>query len=109
MRFLVDAQLPPALVPWLRDEGHDAAHVFELDILAASDNDVWAYAVAHGYVIVTKDHDFVEWAFKRRPCPQIVWLRFGNMPNRGLFDRLKRAWPRVNLGLNNGASVVEAH
>jgi predicted nuclease of predicted toxin-antitoxin system len=31
MRFLVDAQLPPALANWLAAQGHDAAHVADLD------------------------------------------------------------------------------
>ncbi|MGK6317981.1 DUF5615 family PIN-like protein [Sphingomonas sp. DT-204] len=27
MRFLIDAQLPPALCGWLRERGHEAIHV----------------------------------------------------------------------------------
>jgi predicted nuclease of predicted toxin-antitoxin system len=30
MRFLVDAQLPPALAQWLASHGHDAMHVTDL-------------------------------------------------------------------------------
>jgi predicted nuclease of predicted toxin-antitoxin system len=29
MRFLIDAQLPPALVPWLAAKGHQARHVID--------------------------------------------------------------------------------
>lgn len=31
VRFIVDAQLPPALAKWLRDRGHDAIAVREVD------------------------------------------------------------------------------
>ena len=37
MRFLVDAQLPPALARWLVERGHDATHVHEIGMAEASD------------------------------------------------------------------------
>ncbi|WP_179045221.1 DUF5615 family PIN-like protein [Sphingobium lactosutens] len=36
MKFLVDAQLPPALCRWLRDRGHDADYVSGIGMIAAS-------------------------------------------------------------------------
>ncbi len=107
MKFLIDAQLPPALALWLRDRGHEADHVLALGLLGASDDQVWSFALATESIIVTKDRDFAEWAIKRRPCPQIVWLRVGNLPNGALFERLAPAWPKVMIGLNSGALVVE--
>jgi predicted nuclease of predicted toxin-antitoxin system len=40
MNFLVDAQLPPGLCRWLEARGHEAIHVFEAGLAAASDLDV---------------------------------------------------------------------
>ena len=37
MRFLVDAQLPPALALWLAAMGHEADHVADKGMQAASD------------------------------------------------------------------------
>lgn len=37
MRFLVDAQLPPALARWLVERSHEAEHVFDLGMIKASD------------------------------------------------------------------------
>jgi predicted nuclease of predicted toxin-antitoxin system len=37
MRFLVDAQLPPALARWLAGKGHEAEHVADRQMEAASD------------------------------------------------------------------------
>lgn len=34
MRFLIDAQLPPALVPWLTEQGHHAEHVVDYGVSA---------------------------------------------------------------------------
>jgi predicted nuclease of predicted toxin-antitoxin system len=55
MRFLVDAQLPPALARWLAERGHDAEHVFDQRLAAADGRVIWDYAVATDAVIVTKD------------------------------------------------------
>jgi predicted nuclease of predicted toxin-antitoxin system len=32
MRFLVDAQLPPALAAWIRDQGHEATAVRDIGL-----------------------------------------------------------------------------
>ena len=37
MRFLVDAQLAPALARWLAGRGHTAKHVADLGMAGASD------------------------------------------------------------------------
>lgn len=58
MRFLVDAQLPPALVRLLSEKGHIAQHVIDIGLLTASDAAIWSYAAAHNAVVVTKDDDF---------------------------------------------------
>jgi predicted nuclease of predicted toxin-antitoxin system len=57
MRFLVDAQLPAALARWLAAKGHEAAHVGDLEMQAASDAVIWDYAIASDAAIITKDED----------------------------------------------------
>jgi predicted nuclease of predicted toxin-antitoxin system len=37
MRFLIDAQLPPALVRWLTEQGHYAEHVVDATAFIATD------------------------------------------------------------------------
>jgi len=37
MRFLVDAQLPPALARWLAAKGQEAEHVGDKEMQGASD------------------------------------------------------------------------
>jgi predicted nuclease of predicted toxin-antitoxin system len=41
MRFLIDAQLPPALVRWLTEQGHDAEHVVDCGLAEADDRLIW--------------------------------------------------------------------
>lgn len=58
MRFLVDAQLPPALFRWRVAQGHDAEHVADHGLQAAPDTAIWDYAKASSAAIVTKGEDF---------------------------------------------------
>jgi predicted nuclease of predicted toxin-antitoxin system len=58
VKFLIDAQLPPALAAWLQQAGHEAAHVRDVGLREAGDDTIWAYALQAGVVIVTKDEDF---------------------------------------------------
>jgi len=47
MRFIVDAQLPPALARFLESHGPDAAHVADIGLRAADDSSIWLYALQH--------------------------------------------------------------
>jgi predicted nuclease of predicted toxin-antitoxin system len=58
MRFLIDAQLPPALARWLVSVGHEAEHVADRGMQAASDAVIWDLALREHAAIVTKDEDF---------------------------------------------------
>ncbi len=72
MRFLVDAQLPPALPRWLAERGHTAEHVYDIGLHAADDRVLWDYALSAGAVIITKDEDSALrrtlWTLDRRLC-----------------------------------------
>ncbi|MGH7089375.1 MAG: DUF5615 family PIN-like protein [Stellaceae bacterium] len=87
MKFLIDAQLPPALALWLAEAGHDAAHLDQIGLLSASDEAIWVHALRSGPIVITKDEDFAARAAQVEIAPIIVWLRVGNSSNRAL-----RAW-----------------
>ena len=70
MRFLVDAQLPPALARWLVAAGHEAEHVGDVGLGDAQDQAIWVYAVGVGAVIVSKDEDFAQRKVMKNAGPQ---------------------------------------
>lgn len=107
MRFLVDAQLPPALVTFLRDSGHDCDHVSGLGMLTASDTQIYQYAQTHNAVIVTKDEDFANQKALRPGMPAVVWLRVGNCSNRALLLWLAPLMPTILDRLGKGDDLVE--
>jgi len=58
MSFLIDAQLPQSFCDWLRNNGHDALHTFDLDLgNRTQDSEIISIADREGRVVVTKDHD----------------------------------------------------
>jgi predicted nuclease of predicted toxin-antitoxin system len=59
MKFIVDAQLPPALCIWLRGKGHDAMHVYDPGLGAASDHVIPERAMANNAFLISKDEDFL--------------------------------------------------
>ncbi|MCR2834044.1 DUF5615 family PIN-like protein [Parerythrobacter lacustris] len=105
MKFLVDAQLPPALCSWLRERGHDAIHVFECGLIAASDEDIASRAGETGSVLVSKDEDFVTLRLPDRFA--FLWLRCGNATNAALVAWLMPRWERIESALNSGERFVE--
>lgn len=44
MKFLIDAQLPPALAQWLREAGHEARAAREVGLREAEDSAIWRHA-----------------------------------------------------------------
>ncbi|MCR5872564.1 MULTISPECIES: DUF5615 family PIN-like protein [unclassified Sphingomonas] len=106
MKFLIDAQLPPALGGWLRARGHEAVHVAEIGMIAASDVEIAARAEADGAVLVSKDEDFVTLRLPDRFA--FLWLRCGNASNRALVAWLEPRWSQIQTLLSNRERFIEA-
>jgi predicted nuclease of predicted toxin-antitoxin system len=107
MRFLVDAQLPPALAHWLEERGHTAEHVFSLGMATADDWQIWDYAVMTGAIIVTKDEDFAIRQTRAASGPPVVWIRKGNTTRREMLAWLEPLLPAVLDALARGEMLVE--
>jgi predicted nuclease of predicted toxin-antitoxin system len=106
LRFLVDAQLPPALARQIESFGHSAEHVADCGLAAAADDAIRGYAAKAGAVIVTKDEDFVV----RRVLqggPAVVWVRIGNTRRGELLRRFEADFPAVVAALARGETLVE--
>jgi len=78
VKLLLDQNLSPRLVQSLAEIYPGTSHVREVGLHAAEDEAVWAYAAAHGFVIVSKDADFHQRSFVLGHPPKVVWIRRGN-------------------------------
>lgn len=108
MIVCLDAQLPPALAPWIMATfGIEAKSLRDLGLRDAKDRDIFMAARAAGAVVISKDSDFVELVQSLGTPPQVVWLTCGNVTNERLQAVFAAAWPRVAVLLAAGEAVVE--
>ena len=107
VRFLVDAQLPPALARHLVASGHEATHVSEVGMVSAPDREIWEHAAIIDAALITKDEDFVTMRALNPNGPAVVWVRIGNTTNRHLFARFTAVISAVVSALRRGETVVE--
>ena len=105
MKFLIDAQLPPALCGWIEQRGCEPIHITNCLSGETADVDVADYAVRSSLVIITKDDDFgVRY---RQPGLIILWLRIGNASNAKLGQWLDDRWNAFVAALESDESFVE--
>lgn len=107
MRFLVDAQLPPALARLLRKHGHTAEHVTDIGPGDAPDRDLWQYALDNGAVIVTKDEDFSLMFAMRGAAPAVVWVRIGNTRRAALLAWFEPLIAQIVDLIESGQKLIE--
>ncbi len=107
MRFLVDAQLPPALARWLGERGLSASPVRECGLRESDDGSIWNFATAGGWTVITKDEDIVARCVGDPAAPAVVWLRLGNCTNPVLFAWLEPFLPEILRRLSAGEKLIE--
>ena len=95
MKLLFDQNLSRSLVRILKDLFPDSAHVFQFDMLEATDTAIWQLALAKGYAIVTKDGDYADRAAVARTAPKIIWIRLGNAPTSQVAALLRQRHEQV--------------
>lgn len=106
MRYLFDAQLPPGLGRWLSEWLHTCDHVNDVDLGAATDDRIEAWARALQAVIWSADPTFAERA-RNASGLQVVWLRCGNTTNEALRARLAPYLDEIEAALAQGEALVE--
>jgi predicted nuclease of predicted toxin-antitoxin system len=106
VKFLVDANLPPRLCVWLRSHRHQAEHVFDHNLLTATDTQIWERGREENLVICRKDVDFYDRALLFGAPPQVVHVAVGNCSNTRLFDLLASEWSDIERALLSGSKLI---
>lgn len=108
MRFLIDNALSPLVAEILHEAGHEANHVRDYGMQAASDEEIFARAGREDRVIVSADTDFgTLLALRDSEKPSVIIFRrlSGRRPEdqaRLLLDQL----PELKEHLESGSVVV---
>jgi predicted nuclease of predicted toxin-antitoxin system len=97
VKLLFDENLSPRLAHLLDEEYPGSAHVRYVGLLGATDAEIWEYARANGFVIVTKDTDFRERSAVEGAPPKVIWLAVGNAGTMAIAFLLRQEHQRVQV------------
>ena len=86
MKLLFDENLSPKLPRLLEAMFPASVHARDCGLLGQTDDDVWAYARANGFTIISKDSDFQQRSFLYGEPPKVRWLRVGNCSRNHMVE-----------------------
>ncbi len=107
MRFLADAGISPKTIAFLRQQGHDAIHVRELDMQRASDREIVERARSEDRVVLTFDLDFGEiLALGVHDRPSVVIFRLSDESAQSVNAKLASVLSQEPASLETGSLVL---
>jgi predicted nuclease of predicted toxin-antitoxin system len=107
MRFIVDMNLSPRWVDWLRDAGLDAEHWSEIGEATDADVVIMQTARHRDAVLLTNDLDFGSMlASSGAAGPSVVQLRGGDLRPEALAPMLIATVAQMSSELESGALIT---
>jgi predicted nuclease of predicted toxin-antitoxin system len=104
----VDAQLSPALAPWLTERfGVAAASVRHLGLRDSGDEQIFMAARDARATVLTKDSDFALLLNRFGPPPAVIWVRCGNTSNEHLKRLFEKVFEETIDLLDAGETLIE--
>jgi predicted nuclease of predicted toxin-antitoxin system len=77
-RLLLDESLSERMLPALAEDFPDSCHLRSINASGATDRSIWTLAETAGFVLVTRDEDFVNLSVLRGAPPKVIWLNIGS-------------------------------
>jgi predicted nuclease of predicted toxin-antitoxin system len=96
VRLLLDENLSERLLSAIVGLFPGSTHVRTLGRQGAADTAVWEIAREGGFVLLTRDEDFVSMSVLRGAPPKVVWLNTGNAGVWGATEQRVRL--RIAIG-----------
>lgn len=99
MKFLIDENLPPALADMVRQSGFEARHANEYaNTQPISDNAFRRLSLHHGWIIITRDDDFVK-SYLSRKVPEKLVFVYGLSSRSDILSAFEKHWQAIVLGM----------
>jgi len=108
MKLLLDANLSWRSIAVLSEHFGECVHVNKTELpKPAKDTEIWNYAAANGYTIITQDSDFLHLFETNGFPPKIVLLRVGNIDRKTAENILLQAKSSIVDLENNDYGLLE--
>ena len=78
-----------------------------LGLDCATDAEIWNYAKANSFVLITKDEDFSRRASQPNATVQVVWVRLGNCRKAVLLSVFDSVFLQLEASLQAGDHLIE--
>lgn len=88
MKLLLDNNLSAGLLNDLGGTFPGSEHVRRVGLTSSGDLEVWRYAIANGFAILSKDRDFADMAILEGPPAKCFWLTVGNCSIKDVLEVL---------------------
>jgi predicted nuclease of predicted toxin-antitoxin system len=89
MKLLFDQNISFRIIGKLQDIMPTASQVRLLGLENRTDFEIWDFAKANDYSIITFDTDFYDISLIKDTPPKIIWLRFGNTSTTQLASYIR--------------------
>jgi len=103
MKLLFDQNISFRIVKRISDLVPDCVHVKELGLVNATDHEIWSYAKAYNYAIVTFDTDFYNISLFKGNPPKVIWLRTGNLTTQHVEELIRSKFETIREFCNSQA------
>lgn len=105
-RLLLDENLSESILRAVSETYPDSDHVRLALLAGATDEQVWAYARDHGFVLVTRDEDFERLSALRGAPPKVLWLALHNATNPEVVHALRHAHASIERFVRDPAAAL---
>lgn len=110
MKLLLDENLSRRVIPFIKQDYPDSTQISLLNMEHSTDKEIWDYASTQGYIIVTKDADFLDMSLLYGQPPKIIWLKIGNQTKAAMIKALLENYIEIERVLiSEGKACVEIY
>lgn len=107
MRFLADMGISQSTVVFLRNSGHNVAHLRDENLHRLSDADIIKKALTEGRIVLTMDLDFgYLMAVSKAKLPPVIIFRLENESPKNVNRRLEKVLAECCNAIERGAIIT---